>query len=377
MTDTPSNKYHQPTEQEWKEKLEQAQREFKLPRPNILICGYTGSGKTSLIKAILGDVVPENAIGTGMPQTQGFDFYENNLVRVYDSKGMENGETEEAFMSVVKDFIHQHQMDDPTKIDDHIHLVWYTIQGTGARVTDCDKKLIREIFTPKNLVVCITKADGMRENQKEAMKQAVLEAGVPAERIIFTTDEEGGSVGCQELMELSLKMLPNAYKDAFVEAQKVDKELKIKLVYQKSTKAKAIISAASAAAAGIGFVPIPGSDAPLLVADQTTMIASLAALYGIGYDAVKVGMLPFLAKVAGTTLASSLLKAIPGIGTIAGGAITATIAATLTGAMGMYVKNYFEKCAIAKINGEPLPEVPWNAELFAQYYKEYKANTNK
>lgn len=27
-------------------------------RPNILVCGYTGSGKTTLIKAILGDVVP-------------------------------------------------------------------------------------------------------------------------------------------------------------------------------------------------------------------------------------------------------------------------------------------------------------------------------
>ena len=146
MTDTPSNKYHQPTEQDWKAEMEKARRELKVPRPNILICGYTGSGKTSLIKAILGDVVPEKAIGTGKPQTQGFDHYENDLVQVYDSKGMENGETEEKFLQVTKDFIRQHQMDDPSKIDEHIHLVWYTIQGTGARVTDCDRQLIQNIF---------------------------------------------------------------------------------------------------------------------------------------------------------------------------------------------------------------------------------------
>lgn len=37
-------------------------------RPNILVCGYTGSGKSSLIKAILGEVVPDTAIGDGKPK---------------------------------------------------------------------------------------------------------------------------------------------------------------------------------------------------------------------------------------------------------------------------------------------------------------------
>ena len=362
----------QMTEQEWEEKLAQARKELGVPRPNILICGYTGSGKTSLIKAILGDIVDSKAIGTGEPKTQDFDCYENDLVRIYDSKGMENGETEEQFVTVAREFINSHRLNDPSKINEHIHLVWYTIQGPGARVTDCDRKLIKDIFTPQDLIVCITKADGMRESQKQAMKQAVMNAGVRAERIIFTSDEEGGSIGNKELMECSFKMLPDAYKDAFAEAQKVDIELRKKAVYQKATKAKAIIASAVAGAIAIGATPIPVSDAPLLVAAQTTMIASLAGLYGIGNDAFKVGMIPFLAKLAGTTLAGSLLKAIPGIGTAVGGAITAAIAGSLTGAMGLYVKSYFEKCAIAKIEGKPMPEIPWDAELFQQFYSQYK-----
>ncbi|MBQ7178125.1 MAG: DUF697 domain-containing protein [Victivallales bacterium] len=362
----------QMTEKEWEELMEQARKENGVPRPNILICGYTGSGKTSLIKAILGDIVDSKAIGTGEPKTQDFDCYESDLVRIYDSKGMENGETEEQFVSVAREFIKSHQLNDPSKVDDHIHLVWYTIQGPGARVTDCDRKLIKEIFTPQNLIVCITKADGMREGQKQAMKQAVKDAGVREERIIFTSDEEGGCIGNKELMECSFKMLPDACKDAFAEAQKVDIELRKKAVYQKATKAKGIIATAVTAAIAIGATPIPGSDAPLLVASQTGMIASLAALYGIANEAFKVGMIPFLAKLAGTTLAGSLLKFIPGVGTMAGGAISATIAGTLTGAMGLYVKSYFEKCAIAKIEGKPMPEIPWNPELFLQFYNQYK-----
>jgi uncharacterized protein (DUF697 family)/GTP-binding protein EngB required for normal cell division len=349
----------------------EARAKLDIKRPNILICGYTGSGKTSLLKAILGDVVSADAIGSGSPKTQGFDYYENDDVRVWDSKGLEAGETEEAFLQRMQDFVRERQ--ENPDVDEHIHLVWYAIQGPGARVTPCDKDLIFKIFSQNNVIVVITKMDITRPNQEEALKKVLLEAGVREKHIVCVSDNEGGSIGCKELMELSYEMLPAAYKDAFESAQQVDKERKIQAVRAKATKANAIITAAATVAAGTGFVPIPGSDAPLLVAEQTTMIASLAALYGVGMTAVEKGMLPFLAKTAGKTLATSLLKAIPGIGTLLGGTITATIAGTLTGAMGMYVKSYFEDLAIAKINGEPLPSMPWDPDLFNEFYQAYKA----
>lgn len=62
----------------------------KYKRPNILICGYTGSGKTSIIQSLLGeDLVPQDRIKDGEPATQDYDKYENELVRVFDSKGKE------------------------------------------------------------------------------------------------------------------------------------------------------------------------------------------------------------------------------------------------------------------------------------------------
>ena len=61
-------------EKKFKEEYEKSANQYR-KRPNILVCGYTGSGKSSLIKAILGDVVPAAAIGDGKPKTMDLDHY--------------------------------------------------------------------------------------------------------------------------------------------------------------------------------------------------------------------------------------------------------------------------------------------------------------
>ena len=123
-------------QKEFNNKYEEARQRFG-KRLNILVCGYTGSGKSSLDKAILGDVVPDSAIGDGAPKTMGYNCYENDLVKIWDSKGLELGETEEPFIGETRRFVRFRQ-DDPN-VDNRIHLVWYTIQGPGTRVTDCGK----------------------------------------------------------------------------------------------------------------------------------------------------------------------------------------------------------------------------------------------
>ena len=96
----------------------------------------------------------------------GYDCYENELVRIWDSKGLENGEAEEVFTAHTRDFVREKQRD--PDVDNHIHLVWYTIQGSGARVTDCDLNLIRNIFNPEHVIVVVTKNDATRPRQKDA-----------------------------------------------------------------------------------------------------------------------------------------------------------------------------------------------------------------
>ncbi len=87
-----------------------------------------------------------------------------------------------------------------------------------------------------------------------------------------------------------------------------------------------------AAGIGGGLAPMPGSDAPLLVAVQAAMIQALAVQRGSRMTAVAAMELALTlsATMAGRHLARALLKAVPGLGPAAG----ALTAAALTEAVG-------------------------------------------
>ena len=68
--------------------------------------------------------------------------------------------------------------------------------------------------------------------------------------------------------------------------------------------------------------------------------------------------------------ATSLTKLLPGFGSI----VTGIVAGTLTAAIGWYVQKDFEKVAIAKAKGEPIPELNFNFDNFKKFYEEYKKN---
>ena len=212
-------------------------------RPNILLAGYTGCGKTSLIYTILGnEIVPKSGIGNGKPCRIDFDRYENEDIRLWDSRGLELGEAEEDFRTKMQEFVSDCQ--DDMNVDEHIHLVWYLIQGNGARVTESDLALMKDIFTFDNVIAVISKKDITKPEQSEAIRKVLLDAGVPEKRIVEVSDSESGAIGCKELVALSEQMLPEAYRDAFMAAQSIDREAKAERIVAKNASAKEIISKA-------------------------------------------------------------------------------------------------------------------------------------
>lgn len=139
--------------------------------------------------------------------------------------------------------------------------------------------------------------------------------------------------GLDKLVEVINYVLPTRVKDTFVAIQTASLDLKKK-------KAQQIVKFAAAAAAVTGAVPIPFSDAAILVPTQISMLVKITSSFGLSVEkAAMVGVISATIGTTGTTIlgksaVSNLLKFIPGAGTVIGGAISGATAAALTASLG-------------------------------------------
>lgn len=127
------------------------------------------------------------------------------------------------------------------------------------------------------------------------------------------------------------------------------KRLEITAMNEKADNAVAVAVAATAAT---GAVPIPFADAPMMIAEQVALMATICGIYGIdvGKDGLKMLVTTAIgaggAAIVGKTVASNLFKLIPGAGSVIGGAISAGTAGVVTLAMG---KAFIEVCKMVKL----------------------------
>lgn len=94
---------------------------------------------------------------------------------------------------------------------------------------------------------------------------------------------------------------------------------------------------------GGGLIPLPLVDMAAVTALQVSMLEQLADLYGISYNR-SIGK-SFVAALTGSTVAklgASLVKAIPGIGSIIGGVAMSATSGASTYAVGQVAVGQFE-----------------------------------
>lgn len=117
-------------------------------------------------------------------------------------------------------------------------------------------------------------------------------------------------------------------------------------------KADNAVAVATGTTAVTGAVPIPFADAPLLVAQQVALMTTICGIFKINIkkDGLKALAMAALgaggATVVGKTLATNLVKLVPGAGSVVGGAISAGTAGVVTLAMG---KAFIEVCKAVKM----------------------------
>jgi len=148
-------------------------------------------------------------------------------------------------------------------------------------------------------------------------------------------------------------------------------------------KAENVVLGFVAATGATGAIPIPFADAPLLIAEQVAMMVAINAIFefNISKDALKSLVIAALgvggATVIGKTIVANVLKLIPGAGSIAGGAISATTAGLITLALG---KAYIQVCKMIKmgtLNQDDLTKKAGAEALKAAFKEQLNMNKKK
>lgn len=305
---------------------------------NLAIFGPTGVGKSTLVNAIFGRDVA--ATGIGQPVTRGLNYHrmDDGFLGLYDSEGFETGTAGTVVLEGLRRIVEEHRA---KPVDERIHAVWYLVRWSDRRFEPAQQAFVRalaELGLPVILVFTqVPTRDGMPHPEAVSFAEHVRDLGLPARGPVLTNalaDPFTGApvTGLTALLDETFVVVPEAAARALTAAQVVDLE-------RKKAAAAAIVRKAAALAAGIGATPIPVADAALLVPNQVQMIARVTAAWGLPPSrsrAMAVAGTVVLtggATMAGRYAVTTLLKFVPG-GAIAGSAISGTVAAGLTAAVG-------------------------------------------
>lgn len=302
-------------------------------KPNILICGKTGVGKTSLIQAVThAGTVPDEAIGNAQAATHGFDLYETAVANFIDGEGMEPGQTVDAYASFIMGEVVKRL--DSGEAKNLVHNIWYCIDGSGARIQSADAKLIGT-FSGKVLLV-VTKAELMRKEQVESMMNELLDL-LPSERIVMVSSHCKN--GLKQLLSKTEAMTETVADDANDELfgfrnrwNTYYSNMCANWESRVDAEADSFINWAAGRAAAIALVPLPLADIGPLMVNESYMIYKLGTVYGY---AVNKTVLTMLAGVAGGSLAGKIAASFLPF-------LKIPIAAGITYAVGKTAKAYFE-----------------------------------
>lgn len=310
---------------------------------NIIVAGKTGVGKSTLINAVFRDKLAETGMGKPVTDHMRKISKKGIPLAIYDTKGFELGRD-------VQQQVKQEVMETISKglatqdINKAIHCIWYCINTASNRVEPEEIEWLKELskenqITQVPIIVVLTQS--FSKKNADAMRKMILNENLDVVQVVpvlaedYEIDEAyvARSYGLDVLIHVMGEALPDELMDTLQNVQ-------IASLAEKKKRAQAAIATATLAAAGEGAAPIPFSYCALLIPTQLGMIASITVIFG--FDVNKSILTAFLsstlgsggATLLGKTVVSNLVKLIPGVGTIAGGAISAATAGVLTAALG-------------------------------------------
>lgn len=334
-------------------------------RPNILVCGKSGVGKSTLINSVFRKNLAET--GIGRPVTQHLQTYTDPEVPVtlYDTKGLElSGEIQRQIRDEIIGYVNKSR--ESENAENYIHVIWYCINSGSNRIEPVEEEMIRELTVSVEIPVIIVITQSLLTGRAREFQKSIENMNIVGNVISVMAQEyevsEGVTVpphGLDRLVEVTYSCLPESVQHGFINAQKIS-------LSAKEKAARKYANAYIASTFLTGFVPIPGSDMPVLIGQQVTMIAQITSIFGLPVDKSFLSALVSsifgsgLASLAGKFFVANVLKLIPGIGTLAGGAVSGITASLLTAAMARAYIAFLAEAVKTENEGKSLK----NKEIF-------------
>lgn len=337
------------------ELLNKTKEEVEKMNPvHVLLVGKTGVGKSTLVNNVFRERLAST--GIGKPITKHLRRIEKEGIPIvlYDTRGLElSNEVQAEVRKEIFSAIKEKSKQGP---EEAIHVVYYCINANTSRIEESEISFISELAEKIPVIIVLTQSIGeTAETFKGYIDSLNLNVAavvtIMAEPFVITEEMVIPRKGLKELIALTFEVIPEEAKIAFNNAQQVDIERKVKSARRWATRY-------IASTFGIGFTPIPFSDATLLVPMQITMMAHITAIFGISLDRSSVASI--LGAIGGTSgatylgryIVSNLIKLIPGAGTIAGGIINGGTASVLTTALAMSYIEVLAFIAKGEVDGE-------------------------
>ncbi len=318
-----------------------------LGRTNIIIVGSPGVGKSTLINTVFqGNLA---TTGIGRPVTTSTREYakEGIPLSIFDTQGIEK-ERFDTMLADLEKFMQEKQ--NSQDHNQHIHIAWLCLVEAPHRIEEADLAFVQMLSKYTPVIVVITQAlndNGFRRKVIELLPEAKNVVRVLAQDM--SIGDEGyiaKAKGLDDLINLTMEVIPNAHQDALVRALHTQIQAALDLKRQRARLA-------------VGAVPLPIADAVLLVPIQITLLATISAIWGFSVSEASLSTIvsglttSSIATVGGRALVGTLLKFLPGVGTVTGGLISATAAATITTGFGeAYIATLY---ALTKSHPDRMP----------------------